>query len=99
MRYYFDWDPGKAKANLRHHSVSFEQASGVLHDPLAVTVFDEAHSEDEDRWATIGADERGTILVLSHTFKHIGKNIAKVRIISARKATRREVKQYKENNR
>lgn len=99
MRYYFEWDPNKAKANLRNHRVSFEQASGVLRDPLAMTVIDEAHSEGEDRWATIGTDEKGAILVIVHTFQHIDRNSVKIRIISARKATKKEAKQYKEENR
>ncbi|MBI5696889.1 MAG: BrnT family toxin [Nitrospirae bacterium] len=96
MRYYFDWDPDKAEANLRKHKVGFEQVSGVLFDPLALTVFDEGHSEDEDRWATMGMDSSDVLLVVVHTFQHLEEDAVKVRIISARKATRAEARQYKE---
>lgn len=96
MRYYFDWDPRKARANLNKHKVSFEQAATVLLDPLAVTVFDKPHSEDEDRWATIGVDSNGAVLVMVHTFHPVGKDVAKIRIVSARKATRTETRRYRE---
>jgi len=96
VRFYFDWDPNKAEANLRKHKVSFEQASTVFLDPLALTVFDEEHSEGEDRWATMGMDSNEALLVLVHTFQHIENNAVKVRVISARKATRSEIRQYKE---
>ena len=98
MRYYFDWDPKKAKANLNKHKVSFEQAAGILIDPLAITVFDEPHSEGEDRWATIGMDSNGAVLVMVHTFYPIERDAARIRVISARKATRAEAKRYKEKN-
>ena len=49
MRYYFDWDPNKAKTNLRKHRVSFEQASAIFLDPRMIAVFDCEHSEHEDR--------------------------------------------------
>jgi uncharacterized protein len=99
VRYYFDWDIKKAKTNSLKHKVSFEHAANIFLDPLTVTVFDKGHSEGEDRWATVGIDNNGTFLVVIHTFQHIDKNSVKIRIISARKATRREIKQYKEENR
>ena len=58
VQYSFEWDPAKAKANLKKHDVSFETAVTVFRDPLAVTVFDEEHTEDEDRWATMGLAEK-----------------------------------------
>ena len=98
MRYYFDWDPNKAKTNHRKHRVSFEQSSSIFLDPRAITVFDDEHSENEDRWATIGIDKNGILLVVIHTFQRVDNNCIKIRIISARKATRKEVKQYQEEN-
>ncbi|MBI5191781.1 MAG: BrnT family toxin [Nitrospirae bacterium] len=96
MRYYFDWDPDKAETNLRKHKLSFEQASTVFLDPLALTIFDEEHSEDQDRWVTMGSDNNDALLVVVHTYQHIEEHAIKVRVISARKATRTEARQYKE---
>ena len=61
MRYEFDWDPGKASANINKHEVAFEEAIGVFEDPLALSVPDYSGSADEERWITIGAS--GTIRV------------------------------------
>lgn len=98
MRYYFDWDPNKAKTNLRKHRVSFEQSSAIFLDPRMVAVFDSKHSEHEDRWATIGIDRNGILLVVVHTFQQLDADCYRIRIISARKATRKEIKQYRDEN-
>lgn len=98
MRYYFDWDPNKAKVNLKKHGVSFEQASTIFLDPRMISVFDTEHSEDEDRWATIGIDRNGILLVVVHTFQQLDAECCRIRIISARKAMRKETKQYREEN-
>ncbi len=98
MRYYFDWDPNKAKANWKKHGISFEQASTIFLDPKMITVFDTEHSEHEDRWATIGIDKNGILLVVLHTFQQLDVNYSRVRMISARKATKDEIKQYREEN-
>jgi len=93
-QYNFEWDPEKAQANVRKHRVSFEQASRVLEDPLAVSIYDDTHSStDEDRWVTLGraGDE---VLVVVHTFREIDSDQVNVRIISARQATRHERQQY-----
>ncbi len=96
MRYYFEWDPQKAKANIQKHKVSFERACTIFKDPQALSIYDEEHSEKEDRWITLGMDINGNILVVVHTFDQINENSCKIRIISARKATKREIKQYNE---
>lgn len=98
MRYYFDWDPNKAKTNLKKHRVSFGQASAIFLDPRMIAVFDSKHSEYEDRWATIGIDRNGILLVVVHTFQPLDADCCRIRIISARKATRIEIKQYREDN-
>jgi hypothetical protein len=64
----FTWDPAKASTNLAKHSVAFVQAASVLADPLALTVFDEAHSEFEERWFTLGMDSAGKLLAVAHTY-------------------------------
>jgi hypothetical protein len=97
LRYTFEWDPVKAKGNLRKHRVSFERATEVMLDPLAVSISDEEHSEDEERWVTLGSDRRGVILALVHTFLDFSPGECRIRMISARKASKREIRQYKEN--
>lgn len=96
LQYSFEWDPAKAEHNLRKHKVSFQRAATILSDPRAVSIFDEDHSDEEDRWITLGRDDSGTILVMAHTFRRIGEASFVVRIISARKATKREREQYEE---
>lgn len=92
--YEFDWDAAKAEANARKHGVSFENAMTVFRDPLAVTVYDEEHSEDEERWVTVGRAENGSTVVVVHTFAPAIPGNALVRIISARAATNKERQQY-----
>jgi len=87
------WNPTKAQTNLAKHGVSFTQAATVLLDPLALTVFDTAHSEDEERWFTLGVCGE-KLLAVTHTYQSTGPNSARVRIISAREATHRERQQY-----
>lgn len=98
MRYYFDWDPNKAKTNRKKHEISFEQASTIFLDPRMITVFNTEHSKGEDRWATMGIDSNGILLVVVHTFQQLDADCCRIRIISARKATRKESKQYQEEN-
>lgn len=92
----FSWDPAKARSNITKHKVSFEEAALVLHDGLAITVFDAAHSETEERWMTVGLSPAGKLLAVSHTFVMTGPQRARVRIISAREGTRNERQQYEE---
>lgn len=87
----FEWDPVKAAANLKRHRVTFHEAAAVLNDPLSTTFPDEAHSEDEARFVTIGTSRRGSVLVVAHTERN-----DTVRIISARRATRREREFYEQ---
>ena len=98
MRYYFEWDTRKAKKNFKKHNVSFESAATIFLDPRAITIFDSEHSESENRWITLGINNAGDLLVAVHTFNQINKITSKIRIISARKATKRESKQYEEKN-
>lgn len=96
MQYEFDWDPVKARQNLQKHGVSFERAARIFLDPFAISIFDEPHSENEDRWVTIGAEANEVILIIVHTFRNVDAEVSLVRIISARKATREEARQYHE---
>ncbi|MBZ5516878.1 MAG: BrnT family toxin [Acidobacteriia bacterium] len=87
----FEWNAAKAAQNLRKHRVSFEEASSVFYDPLAVTGTDPDHSESEERLVTFGLSAEGRLLVVSHTER--GEAI---RIISARVATQIERQIYEE---
>ncbi len=69
MQYNFEWDPAKAKRNLRDHKISFERASQVFLDLNMLSIEDEEHSEEEDRWLTLGRDKSGILLVVHHTFR------------------------------
>jgi len=84
------WDPRKANRNWLKHGVRFSDAEGVLFDPLAVTCEDDS-SPSELRYVTVGLDHLGRVLVVIHASGEGG-----VRIISARRATRRERTQYEE---
>jgi len=90
----FTWDPAKAASNVTKHGVSFAQAATVLLDALALTVFDTEHSEFEERWFTLGLTSEGQLLAVSHTHTATGPDSTRVRIISAREATRNERRQY-----
>ncbi len=94
MQLEFTWDPAKATSNATKHGVTFAQASTVLADALALTVFDSAHSEFEERWFTLGMSSEGKLLAVSHTYTATGPASARVRVISAREATRHERRQY-----
>ena len=85
----FHWDPKKAKSNLRKHRVSFEEAVLVFSDILSFTYDDEAHSQAERRYATLGMSVRGRALVVGHTMRG-----EQVRIINAREATPHERRWY-----
>lgn len=97
--YDFDWDPGKARSNQRKHGVSFRLATTVLRDPLALTIYDEEHSNGEERWITLGKAENGQLLVVVHTWHWIEATEVKVRIISARRADPGETNDYQDTPR
>jgi uncharacterized DUF497 family protein len=86
-----EWDPKKAKSNLKKHGVSFEEAATALSDPMAATGIDPDHSMSEERYVTFGLSEIGRLVVVSHTER--GETI---RIISARKASKGERELYEE---
>jgi uncharacterized protein len=87
----FEWDAKKAESNRVKHGVSFEEAATVFGDPLSLTIPDPAHSQTETRFIILGCSHQGRLLVVIHTER--GDNI---RIISARRASRRERRDYEE---
>lgn len=94
FRYEFEWDPAKARRNLKKHGITFERAATLFLDPHALSELDEEHSEHEERWITMGVDRTGSVLVVCHTYREEGDDGARIRLISARKATKNETKQY-----
>ena len=83
----FEWDPAKARANVQKHGVSFEEAQTVFYDEFAVQFFDEDHSSGEERFLMLGMSSGARLLLVCHCEREVGNVI---RIISARRATRRE---------
>jgi uncharacterized DUF497 family protein len=93
MAVSFEWDYDKAKANLKKHKVSFDEASTVFDDPLAAIFSDDEHSDQEIRELIVGQSNLNRLLLVSFTER--GRN--RVRIISARLATKSERRAYEEN--
>jgi uncharacterized DUF497 family protein len=87
----FSWDARKARENLKKHRVSFEEASTVFYDENAIEFFDPEHSSDEERFLMLGLSGRLRIMVVNYCLRKRGSEI---RIISARKATKKEKKVY-----
>jgi uncharacterized DUF497 family protein len=98
MRIAFDWDPTKATANATKHRVTFEDAMTVFNDPLALSIVDPDHSAGEQRWITTGVNSDGKMLLIVHTWEEKSVDSAYVRIISARRPSRKEARQYREGS-
>ncbi len=86
----FEWDIVKARTNEEKHGVSFKEASTVFRDPLSLTIWDAAHSLTEDRYITLGRTSNDRLIVVVHS--DIGEDT--IRLISARPAAQREIKEY-----
>jgi uncharacterized DUF497 family protein len=97
MRIAFDWDPAKAASNAAKHGVTFNEAMAVFHDPLARSFLDPDHGAGEERWVTLGMASTGILLVVVPTWQDIDPDRSAVRIISARRPTRSEARQYRED--
>ena len=91
----FEWDAAKAKANLKKHKVSFDEAKSVFYDEFALQFFDEVHSSDEERFLMVGISSTTKLLIVCHCERHHG---AVIRIISARPTTKRESAFYQGAN-
>lgn len=88
---HFDWDETKNKKNQHKHNVSFEEAKTVFYDENAIEYFDPDHSDYEDRFLLLGLSFKLSVLIVCHCFR---KNENEIRIISARKATKKEATIY-----
>jgi uncharacterized DUF497 family protein len=93
----FEWDPQKADSNRAKHGVSFEEAMTVFADPLALSVPDRLTPSAEERWITIGETSRQRLVVVVHIDTDWNADTNLIRIISARRATKNEQRQYEHN--
>ncbi len=96
----FQWDPPKAIENLRKHRISFEEACTIFADRSILTIPDDEHSKHEERWVSMGISRVGRILVTIHTWPepdNVGEEW--LRIVSARRANKRERAEYLERKR
>jgi uncharacterized protein len=89
----FEWDEAKAAANERKHGITFPEAMTLFADALSLTAYDPDHSDDEDRYLTMGQSTEGRLLIVSHTDRG-----GRVRIISAREASGAERRDYEDGN-
>lgn len=90
----FEWNQNKASKNQKKHGISFSEASTVFGDPLELTISDPDHSHEEFRFLSVGRSALGNLLLVSYTERQENK----IRIISARKVTKHEKRQYEQNN-
>jgi uncharacterized DUF497 family protein len=93
LSFIFEWDPDKAEANFAKHGVTFAEATTVFGDPLSITIRDPGHSWAEQRFVDVGVSHAGRLLVVSYTERGV-----RIRIISAREATRAERTKYEEDS-
>lgn len=87
----FQWDENKNEINRKKHKISFEEAQSVFYDTEALVISDPEHSQEEDRFIILGLSYRANLLVVCHCYR---ESDTVIRIISARKATKTEAKQY-----
>lgn len=89
----FTWDPKKSRSNLKKHGVPFEEAVTVFYDPLAKVAHDPEHSSNEDRFILVGHSHMNRLLFVIHIYR---EDLDNIRIISARRATKREIRDFEE---
>lgn len=95
----FDWDKKKNAANQKKHGISFEEATEVFEDPLHISVMDRRFDYFDERWITLGATKKGTVIVLGHLYYFSESDEETIRIITARKATKKERENYEKIDR
>lgn len=93
MALIFEWDDNKARINWQKHGISFEEAQTVFYDENALLIDDPDHSEDEERFIILGLSSTARLLVVCHCYR---ASETVIRIISARKATRKETQYYEQ---
>lgn len=96
MQLIFEWDSAKARANIKKHQISFDEAKTIFNDPFLITSFDKEHSDDENRFISIGISRKSRVLIMVHTEREEQIDTVVIRIISCRKATPLERSVYEE---
>ena len=96
LPFQFEWDELKADANARKHGVAFELASTVFHDPRLLTAADLEHGNSEERWFSVGCASNGVVLSVVYLWSDGDPAATNIRLISARKSTQAESRQYRE---
>jgi uncharacterized protein len=96
-QFQFEWDDFKSATNVRKHGVSFDLARTVFNDLFLFTVADIEHGGTEERWFSIGRSGNGAMLSVAYLWTEVDSATTKIRIISARKATQIEIRQYEES--
>lgn len=98
MKLIFEWDVKKAKENLHKHHISFDEGKTVFQDLALLTYGDELHSDEEDRFISLGRSSLSQILLVVHTEMDSSIDEIIIRIISCRMATKKEIKVYEQQN-
>jgi uncharacterized protein len=98
MKTIFEWDDIKARINLEKHKISFDEASTIFLDPFLITFVDDFHSDEEERFISIGLSERNRVLLAVHMEREENNETIVIRLISCRKATQTERKRYEKEN-
>jgi len=98
MKTIFEWDENKARANLEKHKISFDEARTIFADPFLITFVDEFHSDEEERFISIGLSESNRVLLALHTEREEKNETIIIRIISCRKATSAERIRYEKED-
>ena len=96
LPFQFEWDEAKADANARKHGVTFELASTVFHDPRLLSVADLEHGNAEERWFSVGCARNRVVLSVVYLWSDADPAATNIRLVSARKATQAESRQYQE---
>ena len=94
----FEWDENKSKSNIKKHNISFAEARTVFDDPLHISILDKRFDYFDERWITFGATQSSNIIAVGHLYFLADDGDEHIRIITARKATKRECEQYEEIN-
>ena len=91
---YFNWDDKKNDINIKKHGISFEEAKEIFYDEDAILIEDKSHSDEEERFILLGINFTGSTLVVVHCYRTLADELEVIRIISARKATKKEERDY-----
>ena len=94
MQRKFDWDPRKSARNWKKHQVAFQEAVTIFNDPFILSKFDNSHSDNEDRWISLGLSEVARVILVVHTQRYGDGEAEVIRLISARKADSAEEQEY-----